>query len=37
MYTYIYASLVAQAIKNLPGIQEMLVHFPGQEDPLEKG
>ena len=31
------ASLVAQLIKNLPAIQETLVSFLGQEDPLEKG
>ena len=31
------ASLVAQLIKNLPVIQETLVSFLGQEDPLEKG
>ena len=31
------ASLVAQLVKNLPAIQETLVQFLGQEDPLEKG
>ena len=31
------ASLVAQLVKNLPLMQETLVEFPGQEDPLEKG
>ena len=31
------ASLVAQAIKNLPAIQETRVQSLGQEDPLEKG
>ena len=30
------ASLVAQLIKNLPAVQETLVQFLGQEDPLEK-
>ena len=35
---YIYmASLVAQLVKNLPEMQEILVRFLGQEDPLEKG
>ena len=24
-------------VKNLPAMQETLVHFLGQEDPLEKG
>ena len=31
------APLVAQLIKNLPAIQETLVQFLDQEDPLEKG
>ena len=31
------ASLVAQLVKNPPAIQETLVQFRGQEDPLEKG
>ena len=31
------ASLVAQLVKNLPTMQETLVQFLGQEDPLEKG
>ena len=30
-------SLVAQLVKNPPAIQETLVEFLGQEDPLEKG
>ena len=30
-------SVVAQLVKNLPAIQENLVQFLGQEDPLEKG
>ena len=30
-------SLVAQLVKNLPAVQETLVWFLGQEDPLEKG
>ena len=29
--------LVAQLVKNLPAMQETLVQFLGQEDPLEKG
>ena len=28
---------VAQMVKNLPAMQEILVCFLGQEDPLEKG
>ena len=31
------ASLIAQLVKNLPAIQETMVQFLGQEDPLEKG
>ena len=34
---YSWASLVAQLVKNLPGMQETPVEFLGQEDPLEKG
>ena len=30
------ASLVAQAVKNLPAMQETWVQSLGQEDPLEK-
>ena len=30
-------SLIAQLVKNLPSMQETLVQFLGQEDPLEKG
>ena len=33
----IKASLIVQLIKNLPAMQETLVQFLGQEDPLEKG
>ena len=33
----IWASLVAQQVKNPPAIQESLVQFLGWEDPLEKG
>ena len=35
--SFIRASLVAQLVKNLPAMQETLVQFLGQEDPLEKG
>ena len=31
------ASLVAQSVKDLPVMQETLVQFLGQEDPLESG
>ena len=31
------ASLIAQLIKNLPAMQETVVQFLDQEDPLEKG
>ena len=30
-------SLIAQLVKNPPVMQETLVQFLGQEDPLEKG
>ena len=30
-------SLVAQLVKNPPAMQEILVRFMNQEDPLEKG
>ena len=32
-----WASLIAQLVKNLPAMQETLVQFLGQEDPLEEG
>ena len=32
-----WASLVAQLVRNLPAMQETLIQFMGQEDPLEKG
>ena len=35
--TYIWASLVAQVVKNLPAMQETQVQSLGQEDLLEKG
>ena len=31
------ASLIVQLVNNLPAMQETLVQFLGQEDPLEKG
>ena len=37
MSMYIGASLVAQLVKNPPAMQETLVQFLGQEDPLGKG
>ena len=33
----IWASLVAQMVKNLPSMQETWARFLGFEDPLEKG
>ena len=33
---YKWASLVAQLVKNMPALQETLVQFLGQEDPLGK-
>ena len=33
----IRTSLVAQLVKNLPAVQEILVRFLGWEGPLEKG
>ena len=32
----VWASLVAQSVKNLPAVQETRVQFLGWEDPLEK-
>ena len=34
---FVYHSLVAQTVKNLPAMQETWVPSRGQEDPLEKG
>ena len=31
------ASFIGQLVKNLPAMQETLVRFLGQEEPLEKG
>ena len=36
MYTYLWASLIAQTVKTLPIMQETLVQALGQEDSLEK-
>ena len=36
-YVCIWASLVAQMVKNLPAAQERQVCSLGREDPLEKG
>ena len=36
-YDKSWALLVAQLVKNPPAMQEILVGFLGQEDPLEKG
>ena len=35
-YAAYRASLIAQSVKNLPAMQETLIQFLGQEDPLEK-
>ena len=37
MVLFFRASLIAQLVKNLPGMQETPIQFLGQEDPLEKG
>ena len=34
---HVRASLTVQLVKNPPAMQETLVQFLGQEDPLEKG
>ena len=36
LLSFIWASLVAQLVKNLPAIQETLAQSLGQEDPLQK-
>ena len=33
----VWASLVAQLVKNMPAVQETPVRFLGWEEPLEKG
>ena len=37
MRVTLWASLVAQMVKNLPAAQETMVQSLGREDPLEKG
>ena len=37
LFIFLWASLVAQLVKNLPAMQETWVQFLGWEDPLEKG
>ena len=34
---WVWASLVAELVKNPPAVQETPVQFLGREDPLEKG
>ena len=36
-YIGVWASLVAQTVKNLPAMQETWIRSLGQGDPLEKG
>ena len=36
MYQYIWVSLVAQTVNNLPAVQETCVQSLGGEDPLEE-
>ena len=35
-YENMWASLIAQLVKNLPAMQETLVRFPGREDPWSR-
>ena len=35
--TYVWASFIAQLVKNLPAVQESQVQSLGREDPPEKG
>ena len=37
IYTFLWASLIPQRVKNLPAMQETQVRSLGQEDTLEKG
>ena len=37
IYIHVWASLVAQMVKNLPAMYETQIRSLGQEDPLEKG
>ena len=34
---YLWASLIAQLVKNPPAMQETLIGFQGWENPLENG
>ena len=34
--SFLWVSLIAQSVKNLPAMQETWVRFLGQEDPLGK-
>ena len=36
LLTDLFASLIAQLVKNLPAVQKTRVRFLGWEDPLEK-
>ena len=36
LYIEVWASLIAQLVKNLPAVRETLVRSLGCEDPLEK-
>ena len=37
MSVCVWASLIAQLVKNPPAMQETPVQYLGREDPLEKG
>ena len=37
VHILIWASLIAQLVKDLPAMQETLVRYLGQEDALERG
>ena len=37
LFNHVWASLIAQLIKNPPAMQETPVQFLGQEDPLAMG
>ena len=37
LLNFLWASLIAQLIKNPPAVQETHVRLLGREDPLEKG
>ena len=36
-FAFLWASLVAQRLKRLPGMQKIWVQSLGREDPLDKG